>query len=668
MKINTFSFTQNNFIKSALLAAFLVLFQNINAQEFLTGARANTQLFKELNQQRANQAKAEVAPISLPFFEDFSNYVGFPKTSYFKDNQAFVNQTFAVRPPSLGVITLDALNEIGEIYSHLNAVAKGADTLTSRCFRLDSVFIDGGEPRKMEAKDSVYFSFYYQPGGGGVAGAHASENLGNQPDFLDSLVLEFGYLDTTQKMIWKHVWATPGFSISKWRPDTIPFKYFEQVMIPILDTSFFTSTFQFRFRNYASLEPQSGILGWQGNVDQWHLDYFRLGMNRTKNDLFTNDVSFVSPTTSLLKNYQSMPWNQFEKEELKPNFDNQLSNLFNNKLTTTYQYSIVHNGSEIHKYTTGTNDVDPYTVSGLVNNQQLSQPSIDFSPQTFSDTTHYTITHVFQNAAIGDICPANDTCIFAQKFQNYFAYDDGTAEFGYCLNNQFSVGFLAYKVTLNKLDNLNGLQMWFNHTKGNESGDAIFAIYVWNDTIVNGINKPGKVKYKQEGCKPLFDTINFLNFYEYKFADEVEDVKTFWIGFEQYGNVQLNIGFDQNTDSRDHFRYNTRGIWEQSVFKGSPMMRPVFGKGTKNEETNSKKTDIIAYPNPAKDKVVITHKKLAIDQIEVMNMLGNKICVPFNHSQENIFELTISSLQKGIYFIRVYSADKSVEMIKLIKN
>ena len=594
----------NIYIKSTLvLFLFLGWGGTIYAQEFLTGSRMNTPILKEAKQNKDFflSSKTNSQPLLLPFFEDFSNYIGFPNERFFIDSQAFVYNTFPVFPPTIGVVTLDALNQYGEIYPHLNAISKGADTLTSRFIRLDSLFV-GETGRPITPADSLYFSFYFQPGGTGITDENPGNKIGNQPDINDSLVLEFAYTDDFSATIWEHIWSTPGFNVNVWTSEN-QYQYFKQVMIPITNEKYLRNNFQFRFRNYASLEPQQGMIGWEGNVDQWHIDYIRLDVGRNINDVFTNDLAFVNPTTSFLQNYQAMPWKQFQPADMKSHFTNYLSNLSNGPRTSTYQYSVSRNGEIVRNYSTGAIDIAPYFSSGTQEKtEQANPPILSFMPNQLTDTALFVVTHVFQNAAGMDFYLGNDTCVFEQKFSDYYAYDDGTAEYGYCLNNQFNIAYLAMKFSLRVPDSLSAVRMWFNHTKNNENEAASFSIVVWKDN--NGA--PGEKIYTQQNNNPNFSE-QFLDFWEYQFDEKVPVSGVFWVGFEQQGNVQLNIGFDQNNDSREFFRYNTRGIWETSAFRGTPMLRAVFGKLNKSTPLIPPKPTTIIGPNPAKNTVLITN-------------------------------------------------------------
>ena len=678
--MNIYNIVRRNFFKIVLLCGVLGFTYSMQAQEFLTGIGVNKQIAKESQQQQKKRTDNE--PLFLPFFEDFSNYTGYPNATLFVDRQAFVNNSFPVRPPTIGVATLDALNEFGRIYSHLNEVSKGADTLTSCFIRLDSLLDKDTLTYIDPKKANLFFSFYFQPGGAGLLGSGAGERIGSQPNKSDSLVLEFGYLRVDSVgTVWNHVWSTPGFSVDKWISDTLtPHQYFKQVLIPITDTNYFCKKFQFRFRNYASLEPQQGIKGWEGNVDQWHIDYIRLDTGRNNIDFFTNDLGFVSPTTSFLKNYQSMPWKQFQPSDMKTNFTNELTNLNDGKRTPRYKYSITQGGTLVSEYTdmwAGAQDIESYFTHGLYENPPVTSPPISFTPtnNTGTDTTSFVITHVFTNNSGDDFCTANDTCIFKQKFYDYFAYDDGTAEYGYCLNNQYNMAYLAMNFQLRVSDSLSAVRMWFNRTKNDENKQARFSFVVWKDD--NG--KPGAVLYRTDEYHPDFaDSLHYLYFKEYRFEKKYfvsEANKNIWIGFEQKGNVQLNIGFDQNISQELYeqnldidkaiFKYNTNGNWTNSSFRGVPMIRPVFGEPLNLKIPSSPKLSTIKiYPNPTTGELNIQSSTFKVQSVDIYDIIGKK--QKSRKAEEQNVTLNIYDLPSGIYFIRVQT-DKGIVTEKIIK-
>ena len=101
------------------------------------------------------------------------------------DNYAFINTTFPINPITVGVATLDGLNEKGLPYNNTVINAYGdADVLTSKPIDLSGLHNDS----------LVYLSFFVQ-----------AEGLGDKPNINDSLVLEFKNEYEDQ---WINVWST----------------------------------------------------------------------------------------------------------------------------------------------------------------------------------------------------------------------------------------------------------------------------------------------------------------------------------------------------------------------------------------------------------------------------------------------------------------------------
>jgi len=183
---------------------------------------------------------------------------------------AYLNNSYGINPPSVGVVTFDGLNEVGRPHNGFSGPDYGAaDTLTS-------VQID------LSGANDVFISFYYQSGG-----------LGNTPENIDSLSLEF-YNATTSNWDWQ--WSVPGNSLPE----------FVQVLLPIDNIDYLQSEFQFRFRNYATID---------GSFDHWNLDYVFVDANRSESDTALVDVCFAQPINTLLKNeYVAMPWTHYQME------------------------------------------------------------------------------------------------------------------------------------------------------------------------------------------------------------------------------------------------------------------------------------------------------------------------------------------------------------------
>ena len=114
--------------------------------------------------QRPQTAKsADTLVLELPFFDDFAEYEGLPDPKRWLTYQAFVNKDYAPMPPSVGIVTLDALDGNGNLYAQASTNPFTADTLASQIIRLDSV--TGTYQRKLKATRCILaFSMFQEVG------------------------------------------------------------------------------------------------------------------------------------------------------------------------------------------------------------------------------------------------------------------------------------------------------------------------------------------------------------------------------------------------------------------------------------------------------------------------------------------------------------------------
>ncbi|HEY4785842.1 MAG TPA: hypothetical protein VIH57_07325, partial [Bacteroidales bacterium] len=276
-----------------LIPLVICLFSPLKAQEVLRRLSANPELVR-ISKEKKNTKQQKLAlvipdSIGLPFVDDFSTTMVYPDPLLWKDKEVYINSTYPVNPVSIGVATFDDLDQNGYVYKNASPSPFYADTLTSRPFKLNF---------KSVPRNDFFFSFFYQPQG-----------IGDKPEKEDSLMVEFYSPDSSR---WTKVWSAPGDSV---RP-------FKQVIIQV-DKEYQKNGFQFRFRNIASIDS-SDVPGINGDVDQWNIDYVKLDTSRSAGDSILHDIAFVQPMTSLLKTFQSMPWNQYTlafRTENKPTID-----------------------------------------------------------------------------------------------------------------------------------------------------------------------------------------------------------------------------------------------------------------------------------------------------------------------------------------------------------
>lgn len=601
---------------STVVLIFSCLFSY--AQEIVVPL-ANNPLLDGLSKKYSHY-KSSSESILIPFFDDFSNYSLYPDSNLWVDRYAFVNTQYAINPVSIGVATLDALDENGKLHSTAGPSQFPADTLTSKNIRLDSVF----EPtinalKALKKSDSLYFSFYFQPGGGR---GNPWERLGDAPEKEDSLVLEF-YSPTLQN--WFHIWSSTGLLL-----DSIYLKtghYFKYVLIPIIDSAkFFHKEFKFRFRNYCSL-GNNIIPSWSGNCDQWNIDYIYLDKQRSKTDTSFRDLTFVEKAPSFLKKYQSMPASQFQIGDLKDTLYIKLSNLDDTLHYSEYKYEIRNNGILVHTEDRGPENIKSFWTNGYQDLSVHSKPPVTYHfQQPLNSPKNFEIRHIFKKTGPQDFRPENDTNIFNQIFDNYYAYDDGSAENGYGLSPAGSK--LAYKFYLNQPDTLVAVEIFFNSTL-NQVNQKLFYLTIWGD---NGSGKPGDTIYRSNLLLPVFE--NQVNkFHSYILDRQIKVNGNIFIGWTQTTDDNLNVGFDRNTSSEENIFYNTSGTWVQSFQKGSLMIRPRFGTNYLNiNYYTDNKSNFSIFPNPLNNGIL---------QIQMTELDNNN---------ENSYELLITDLSGKLIF------------------
>jgi hypothetical protein len=701
--------------------------QNSFAQEVISGLYENPVVKAEYERQQSEPGTRNImdlkTPVNLPFFDDFFQAWIYPDNSRWIDKEVYVNTNFGYRSVNIGVATLDAIDSKGKLHANASTFPFQADSLTSRPIRLDSIFHP--LPRNITLADSLYLSFYYQPQG-----------RGNPPESYDSLVLQFGnftgdsvftytydsvwvplsdyihegdtifpgdtvyspagicghglfviagdyyfYEDMIQlpcdsifspEFKWRRVWSSEGMSLAAfYQKDST---YSRQVMIPILDSiNYFRKDFQFRFINFASLASDFNA-SWRSNCDQWNIDYVYLNTGRAYKDTVYRDVTFAERAPSLLKNYESMPYNQYVNNptnELKENLEMLITNLDSSIFNSTYYYVVYQvDGPFQYLYPGGNCNLFPFNLNGYQNCiacEAHACPPVSFLfPLSSKDSAEFEIRHYI----IGDITPTDtvgDTISFRQKFFNYYAYDDGTPEAGYGLTPEGSL--LAYRFKLNTKDTLRAVQMFFNHTL-NDANEDFFNLMVWRDN--NG--KPGEVMYSQLNEKVEYSP-NLLGFHTYMLDTALPVNGTFYIGWEQQTAKNLNLGYDLYNDAEQNIFYNTTGEWFQSTFQGALLMRPVLGKQFEFagiDERRFETGSIIPYPNPVNGNRIsfrCTGKfentvQTCNYSVSIYNLTGQEL-----YSGSFRQSIDIPRLSPGLYIISVRDANgQIISVSKLIKN
>jgi hypothetical protein len=633
----------------ALCILCCIGFVTIQAQKMLRSLDVNPVLLKYRAENPVSKLKSlTIDTLELPFRDDFSSTSILPDKRFWTDENVFINSTYADSLLSIGIATFDILGSDGKIYPDINLASFRADELTSKPINL-----------KYEDSTHIWLSFYFLPGG-----------LGDPPSLGDSLILEYYAPDSSK---WYPQWIARNSTQSiilnnysqisnKWDTVTLAFaseaRKFKLAMAPVIQDRYRKKGFRFRFRNTASITGD--VYGKLGMTDLWHIDYVYLDTGRTQKDTIYHDMTFYKPMSSVLKDYTSMPFNQFiaSTSQLKSTIEFSIRN--NDSLTLSPQKNIRY--TEIATHNSTTQDILKDKVDGF--SFYTVSPDLE-NPFTTNNTKNvvYEIKEFIDHL---DKWPWNDTVKYIQKFLNYFSYDDSTSEGGYGMEDMN--GIVAYGFNTYESDTLTGVKIFFNPTLNDVNKSYYFKLAVW----ANNKGKPGVLLYKDKaGRQPV--ALNEFDTYALDSAIFIKDTR-FYVGWYQVDDNFLNVGYDLNTNSRSNIFINTYGQWLQAgsdngeVLPGSLMLRPVFRSNlTTGIPILIKNTEIRISPNPATDYLTISGITAlnTVDRILVFNTIGQIIKDLPHPTSETI---DISSIPQGLYIVKVIFHNGTSESFKLLKK
>jgi len=575
----------------------------------------------------SNSFQKTTSTLSLPFFDDFSITFGSPDPNlWIKGGGTRVGNETSIKPPSKEVVQFDGLKFSGVPYNIKNQLAQGiTDTLTSQNINLSTYL----------PQDSVYLSFFFQPKG-----------LGEQPDGPegDSLWVEFKTTDTT----WAKVWSKGGTY------DSLTTK-FTKVIIPIKDLIYFVPAFQFRFR---ALGRQSG------GYDTWQLDYVYINKNRDKNKYF-RDLAATTQPTNLLKRYASMPIRQFLANRSGETADTVVTFLKNNN-DSLGNFNFPSFNFTISNLTSGTVYDNQNFLPVFINRSERQRKVVTPNLSTIPSTNKPIILKSTFNFNTGDnssYIPGidfrmNDTISSVTYLTNYFAYDDGVAEYSGGINQR--LGRVAIQFHANVPDTLTAIQFYLPQIGRSLVGQSFIML-----VLKKLDNNPSSILYQSS---INIDSVN-LNKYSTFPLDTTKLLivsDTFYVGWQQIATTDLlNVGLDKNNPNAEKYIYYNLGgnnsPWQPSIdLNGAFMVRPVFGSRTNvisATEDDIAINNFKVYPNPTTGNINWTG--LNINEVVVYDILGNKI---FEKNKILFSENSIDLSKKadGIYIIHFISGNRKI--------
>ncbi|MBL4710167.1 MAG: T9SS type A sorting domain-containing protein [Flavobacteriales bacterium] len=547
---------------------------------------------------------------------------------FYIDRFAYLNNTFGLNPPSIGVVTFDGLDDFGLPYDFDNPITVLADEMTSVPINLGNA-----------SDTNVYFSFFYQPMGISI----------NKPEGQDSLVLEF-YNVLTKR--WGSVWNTI-LDTNNFDPDS-----FIQVVRKVPVTSQ-QNGFQFRFKNYANSS---------GGFDQWHIDYLYMDQGRTGDIIAFDDLAYMYDAPSMLKDYYAMPYFHYINDPTIYMKDTVYSRVKNN----------ADEKVEVVNFLT-----IPDTTTGMPFYRFPLTPTFNFLPAeiafSFEDEVNFEFPidkvdsagffeSIFdiKTTTISDFISSNDTVISRTVLDNYYAYDDGTAEAGYGVNpdrsqNNDFTAFMAVQFDIPFSDTLEGFRTYFL-PQGIDITNQKFILTVWSSLVPGGI-----IYQKPVTSAPFYSGVN--GFIDYSFDTSIVVPTSFYIGFKALGRNSLNIGYDLNTNHRDKIYFSQNGSeWSNpsaGIEDGSLMLRPVFRTRLFDVGLDNRgllDDEIKVYPNPTNSVLYLkSTDDTKIKQLQMFDLTGKLVLESHFKNQ-----LDLSALTKGIYFLRFIGQDASQLTKKII--
>ncbi len=568
--------------------------------------------------------------ITNGFFDDFSSPGPHPDGARWLDDDVFINDNFTHNPPSRGVATFDGLNYKG---SPRGGGFGRSDYLTSGYLDLSS----------FTENDDLHLSFYIQPKG-----------LGFIPEGQDSLILEF----KDDVGSWVKMAEFVNDSIGSIF-DTLPFM--PRQIFTMDDDDFLYDGFQFRFVNY---DNRRGI------VDIWNLDYVLLE-NKVPGEGF-DDMAFVQPLGPILRNYEAMPYNQFEGFEDQELFDEIIV-----KVKSHFPGTTALNGSNISiKETTSgvvlpldtdftsSDNFDPGELrtenvsiqsdrSDLVTDMQANFNSgSDYSFELMATLT----SSETQNSDFPDVAQ-NDNATSITHFSNYFAHDDGSAEFG--IKTTVPNSRIAVEYTANVADSIRAIQMHFPHISPVPYVE--FQLMIWEGSLDSD---PIYVSPVLEPFFPDNALDTFQAFTTYRLTDELFNFNPigisagkFFIGWEQISsqNHQVQVGFDRHNQDAGVFNSFFNGNnWVPIADDGAIMIRPVLGSGTPNStavtDVQDEPGQLLLYPNPASQILFskLENGNYEQHEVEIFTVSGQRV-----YSGALKHEIELSNFENGLYLFHL---------------
>lgn len=561
--------------------------------------------------------------VSLPFWDDFSTSTGRPDTLLWKaGDDVYINSSLAINTPTLNVATFDGLTGTGAMHGGDTDFNGPTDSLASQIIDLT--------PAAAQNPETIFLSFYWQGKGNG-----------ERPDEIDSLLLQF--LNDTLE--WQTVWKKLG-------TDIVSDSTFTQEIIQIVPP-YIHQNFRFRFQAYG--RPS-------GPFDTWHIDYVYLNSNRNAGDLSHFDRALSGQPTSPFSPYHIIPAEVlfqnptlFKGQQfLATNLDSQpnplqlVTSVRNLTTSETYgEFPSDQNAYLPFEFRTVTSD----TLLGASIPSQIAP----LDSQVL-EVKHYINSgdkFLFEEVVGTDTLflpinlKINDTITTQLLLHDYYAYDDGTAEYAAGLNERNSK--LAIKYVLFEQDTLTHIDLHFPTIIPSAAGKTI-NVMIWRRLFP-------QEQLLQYISHPITANTQLNQFQRVKLVKPIVVTDTLYIGFQQVVQDYVPIGLDRNNPSSMnayggtvYTKTSEDWVLNERII-GAFMIRPVFSPASDFVLSNPlQQPELVIYPNPTKGLVQFSR---SFEKIVVMDLSGKTIQTGSGSS------LNFSG-EPGVYILHLHAEDELI--------
>jgi hypothetical protein len=571
--------------------------------------------------------------LTLPFWDDFSftrtaysdrdTIAGFPLDSLWQtSDNVWIKSGIEIDAPSLNVATFDGIDSTGNAYSAEPSANGFRDSLVSRPIDLSESQVT------LPERNSVYLSFFYQWRGNG-----------EPPDALDNFRVEFRNADKQ--------WIT----VATIRPqDDIEGEQFYDTLIKVNGDEFFHDQFQFRFRNYGRLS---------GPFDTWNIDYIYLDKGRSAGVISFEDGAFASPAGPLFNQYYSVPYPHFLRA---PAFDSIHVDVFNLRsgqsnpdpytYTTTGTFTNYIDGvpatstvtltQEDREVRPGNSVLSPrerVTIKTLPEDRPDPSDPSQFHPD--ADSVSMDLRFVLLSNDDG-FYQSNDTVTGHYFLKDYYAYDDGTAEYAVSVNEPDDQVAIRYDLFGADPDQLVGFDVYI--PRYNVSG------FLTGDFFVLDANEGGDPNQVVSSITHVVRKTDRDEFQRVYLSKPVNVEKTFYIGWKGSFTSTLYVGKDSDNNTGDKIYVNPFGSWiPNNSVEGTIMLRPVFGEGGPIVGIEDRTEHFDIYPNPSAGSFYISGNP---DHVEMISTSGQKIFIQLEDSGDKI-RIDAANARAGLYLLRI---------------